>query len=35
MLKLQRDRLDREYLAQWAEQLGLGQLLERASAEAS
>ncbi len=35
MLKLQRDRLDRAYLAEWAKQLGVAQLLEQASAEAS
>jgi hypothetical protein len=35
MLKLQGSRLDRAYLALWAKQLGLGQLLERATAEAT
>jgi hypothetical protein len=34
MLKLQRGQLDQAYLARWAEQLGLGQLLEQAGAEA-
>jgi hypothetical protein len=33
VLKVQGDRLDRQYLQQWAEELGVGHLLERALRE--
>jgi hypothetical protein len=32
IIRTQGDRLDRDYLAQWARQLDVGDLLERASA---
>lgn len=34
ILKVQRERLDRAYLARWAEELGVDELLERAMREA-